>query len=472
MRVVTILLTLGALIGGTPWHAQAEDWAQAGANPARTSHVADQPDAPYKIGWLKSWPGAVIRNVNQPIIVGGVVYVGGEGGLVYAVRASDGKELWSAEVGAPIMHALAGDGSRVYVAAFDGAVCALDARTGRPVWSRTLSRRGFSAAPLLMAGRLFIGNRDGVMYALSAKDGEPLWKRDTGDPIVQTAAGADGCIVFVNDAMKAFCLSADDGEVLWSAELPGRSVRDYWPVIHKGRVIIRTEEAVLRCKSLRLIGLQKRLYWPIAGDNQDVKLKARSIEDMVAEQDIFAKFFTDFPKFRTFIVLDLRTGKEPYTAGIVMGCRNSGVLPPPVVAGADELYTTFLTGAGDRGVVTITRAALGRVNLETGKIDRPIAGWGRAPAAEITGLRCPFELTSDETVTLASGGDLIFGIRTDIATGAVNVRTRKGVRMPGLNLPRSDDLLPTGNLMAVSDKYVVYAKCGQLICVTGSRIDN
>ena len=107
---------------------RAEDWAQAAANPARTAHVADEPKGPYKPAWVKHWTDEVMTNTSQPIIVAGVVYVGTTNGRAHAVRAADGKELWTADVGAPICHALASDGKRIFAAAFDGVIHALALR--------------------------------------------------------------------------------------------------------------------------------------------------------------------------------------------------------------------------------------------------------------------------------------------------------------------------------------------------------
>lgn len=450
---------------------KASDWSQAAANPARTSHVADEPKDPYKLAWRKCFGKEIVLNTCQPIMSGGVLFVGSENGIVHAVRLEDGSDIWSSDIGAPVMHALACDEERVYAAAFDGAIHALDKASGKEAWKAPLSRRGFSAAPLLMDGTLYIGSRDGVFYAVRADTGKPLWKTGTGDPIVHTAAGAEGKIVFVNESMRALCLDANSGRVLWKTDpLPGRSVRDYWPVIHKGRVVIRTAEAGERVLSGHPTELQKRLFWPITygkvPDNAKMLFRAKNPDDIVKEQDIFVAYFKEHPYARTFFVLNLRDGREPYTASIVTGCRNTGVPPPPCLAGDGHLYATQRTSAHERGLIDISGGIVGRFDIESGKISKVL--FGDRGSEKAAGRRTPFELTSDETVNMTSGGNRIFGIRCDCGGGGwFDLKSGKGGRLPGVNLPRSTDMLPCGNTMAVSGRYIAYVKLNYVVCVRG-----
>ncbi len=466
----TLALALGLCCAAG--QCSAANWPQAAANPARTCHVADQPNGPYRVAWVKGWGSEVIANTCQPILYNGALFVGTANGTIHALELASGRELWTAELGAPIIHALACDEAHVYAAALNGAVYGLERATGRTVWRAKLSRRGFCAAPLLMDGRLYIGNRDGAFYALRASDGKLLWRADTGAPIFHTAAGAEGRVVFVNEAMHAFCLDASSGKVLWRVgPLPGRSVRDYWPVIFRGRVIVRTAQAGPRELAGCLNALQEQLFWPVVYPGQEakglvVRFKARSVADILREQEIFARFFREHPYARTFLVLNLADGSEPYVASVVTGCRMTGVPPPPVLAGDGNLYTTFRTSAAYRGLIDITDCGLGRFDINTGKIAQPLI-CGQKDVGQVIGTSTPFELTSDETVTLSSGGNLIFGFRCDQNGGAIDVTTKRKWTLPPVELPFSSDMLPSGNILTVSDKYVCYVKFNHVICLEG-----
>jgi len=462
--------------------SSAADWLQAAGDAARTGHSPDEPRPPYRLLWNKTWKGEVFTNTNQPIIVSGVLYVASNNGVVHALKAATGKELWTADVDGPVTHALASDGKRIFAATLAGTVHALGAADGKEHWKAKVSRRGFSAAPLLMepAGRdgearLFIGNRDGAFYAISAETGAVLWRLDTGAPIRQTAAGADGKIVFVNDAMVAFCADTATGEALWKTEIPGGSVRDYWPVIHTGRVIIRTAEAGARELLHMPETLQKRFFWP-AGKGGKGPFKARTEADVVGrEQDMLVQYFKEFPFVRTFIVLNLADGREPYTAGVYGGCSNTGTYAPPVVAGDGNVYCMSRTSAADRGFINITHLYLGRFDVKTGRMTRPIlCGW-RDVGQTLFGIKGPlfktssWKMISDETVALSSGGNLVFGMRNEGGAGAVDVRTKRHWPLPGFSSNYRTDMQSSANVLSISGKYIAYtASLRNVICIEGN----
>jgi len=263
----------------------------------------------------------------------------------------------------------------------------------------------------------------------------------------------DGIVYVGTVSGKVHAIDAATGEDLWTA-------RDYWPVIHEGRVVIRTAEAGARILSGRVGLLQKGLFWPVSYNpadlaNQQVHFKAKSGDDKIQEQDLFVEFYQQFPMVRTFLVLNLSDGTEPYTASVVAGCRNTGTPPPPVVAGEGNLYTTFRTSAAFRGLMDITDCGLGCFHLDTGKVAQPLA-CGQDEVGNVIGARSPFELTSDETVTLLSGGNLVFGFRCDAAGGVIDLGTRRGTTLPDVELPKSSDMLPSGNVLTISRQWILY----------------
>jgi len=457
--------------------AYGEDWAQIAANAQRTAHVADQPNPPYRLAWEKGWwPEEVVLYANQPIMVGGVVFIASSGGIVHALKAENGEELWQVKLDAQVINSLASDGKNVFVAACDGAVYALDNKSGKETWRTPLAIRPFTASPLVLDGCLFLGNRDGVFYALRADTGTLLWKYPTGTPILQSAAGEAGRVVFANEAIDAYCLEAGSGKPLWGpVRLPGRTAREYWPVIHQGKVIICTAEAGHRELAGSNLKLQKRLFWPVfwgpvpQGQTQEIKVKAKTPDDILKDQDIFVDFLKEHPDIRTFLVLNLADGAEPYTASVLRGCCNHGVPPPPVVAGDGNLYAVFHSSAARRGVVNITDCGLGRFDLQTGKIAMPLL-CGQHDVGKVIGRGSPFELTSDETVNFSSGGKIIFSIEGCWCNPPTffNVETMTGgqvVADPPIK-PQTEGMWG-GTLVAISGKYGVVLRWGHVVCFRG-----
>jgi len=469
MRRLVYAVVVLAILTGSASQILAEDWSQAAANPARTAHVSDQPGSPIKMIWAKRIGDEILRNTNQPIIIDNVIYIGSENGVVHAVRPEDGKELWSTELGGAVMHCLAGNDERIFAAAMDGCIYALDRDSGRIEWKSELSRRGFSVGLLLMDDKLFAGNRNGIFYAVSAKKGRELWSVTTGAPIEQTAAGSNGKVVFTNKAMDVWCLEAEKGDQLWKKKIIGSSVRDYWPVIFRDKVLIRTRQAGPRDMSGNCNELQNRYFFPARyGEikEEEIKFKADTKEDILKEQNYFVSYFEKNPMAHTFAALRLSDGSKAYTPSVVAGCCNTGAIPPPAAAGDGRLYTPFPTSAAHRGIINITRLGLGHFNIETGKIDEPLICGGGEGVAEVIGTSTPFELTSDETVCLSSGGNVLVGIRAGCEPGAINVETRKRIPVQNMRiLPRSDDMLPSGNVIAISGKYLAFVKNEHLVCL-------
>ena len=81
-----------------------------------------------------------------PIVVDGVMYTSGTWGFVYAVDAATGKELWKFDPQADpraarnpccdlVNRGVAVWKGKVFVASVDGVLHALDAKTGKQLWS-------------------------------------------------------------------------------------------------------------------------------------------------------------------------------------------------------------------------------------------------------------------------------------------------------------------------------------------------
>jgi quinohemoprotein ethanol dehydrogenase len=187
-------------------NAAAEDeWPEAGRDLAGTYHspLEDINRANVKrLGFAWDYPLGTHRGLEAtPLVIGGVLYVSGNFGRVYALDAASGRELWTYNPDiAPktgrhaccdaVNRGVAVRDGRVYVAALDGYLHALDAKTGRQVWKAdTLPSRTPTAtitltgAPVI-AGKLvvigtaggdFAGAR-GYVVALDRETGAVQWR--------------------------------------------------------------------------------------------------------------------------------------------------------------------------------------------------------------------------------------------------------------------------------------------------------
>ena len=91
----TFLIT--ALVAG--FSAVAADWPQFRGNPRLTGVAQTAPAANLKLLWTFEGGDAFL---SSAAIVGGVVYVGGENGELFAVDLASGKLRWKTKLGESI----------------------------------------------------------------------------------------------------------------------------------------------------------------------------------------------------------------------------------------------------------------------------------------------------------------------------------------------------------------------------------
>ena len=90
-----------------------------------------------------------------------------------ALRANNGSLLWTHASDTPFDEIVVGQGV-IYIASSSGVVYALQARDGKELWRYTVSGNVYSS-PVLDGSTLFIGGDNGVIYALNAANGFLNW---------------------------------------------------------------------------------------------------------------------------------------------------------------------------------------------------------------------------------------------------------------------------------------------------------
>ncbi len=138
-----------------------------------------------------------------PIVVDGVMYAVGNWGIVYALDAVTGTELWVYDPRVDgqwwgryaccdvVNRGVVVANGRVYVGSLDGYLHAIDARTGKRIWrTDTLTERGpgafhyfISGAPVLAGDQVIIGNGGsdfpgarGFITSVDAASGTVKWR--------------------------------------------------------------------------------------------------------------------------------------------------------------------------------------------------------------------------------------------------------------------------------------------------------
>ena len=217
---VTLAMTLIAMSPQFASAAEQVDWPVYGGSTDELHFSPLVQITPANINglglvWFHDLP-QTFSALSEPVEADGMVFAAYGLGLVDAMDAVTGKQLWrydpkTAEAaGDKLRHAWATRGlgfwnGKVYVGTQDGRLIALDAKSGKLLWSvKTTGEndgRYIASPPRLFDGKVIIGHGGadqapirGYVTAYDATTGKQLWRFYTvpGNP-------ADG---FENDAMK------------------------------------------------------------------------------------------------------------------------------------------------------------------------------------------------------------------------------------------------------------------------------
>jgi outer membrane protein assembly factor BamB len=128
----------------------------------------------------------------SPCVSGGILYIGDEGGVFYALRASTGKPLYRFPTGDKIVSsATPVPGGRILFGSWDGRLYCLDAATGKQHWSFKTDAQ-VNATPCIVGGLAVIAGCDGKVRAIDLKTGHQRSVLVLGGNIGASAAACGG----------------------------------------------------------------------------------------------------------------------------------------------------------------------------------------------------------------------------------------------------------------------------------------
>jgi outer membrane protein assembly factor BamB len=134
---------------------------------------------------------------GTPVASKDTIYVASMDHFLYAVKATDGTQIWKADLGASslAMPLLADDGN-LYVGTLGNQLVSVNASTGTVGWKFAASGQIW-AAPVAKDGILYFGDISNKIYALNAKDGTLNWTGDLPGSVVSAPAVVPDGMVFV-----------------------------------------------------------------------------------------------------------------------------------------------------------------------------------------------------------------------------------------------------------------------------------
>ena len=206
---------------------------------------------------------------GAPAVDGGVVYVVGRDSSGWAVRADNGRVLWTVP-GTPTSSGMIGSaapavtGTAVLFPFASGEVSAVAKDTGTPLWSSTVAgeRRGRAYAgvseitgdPVVSGAVTYVGNQSGRTVAVETETGKRLWTAKDGayGPVLPVG----NAVYLVNDEARLVRLDAATGATVWSVDMPyflqdkprkrQAITTHYGPVLAGGRLVVVSGDGLVR----------------------------------------------------------------------------------------------------------------------------------------------------------------------------------------------------------------------------------
>jgi len=196
-----------------------------------------------RIRWAYETGGRINAS---PSVFGNQVCVTNYSGAIGCFHRTTGARLWVTYVKRDALRyesfyaSPSTDGSRIYSVARSGKVVALDASDGRIVWTAEVGGLGYTT-PAVSEGRVFAGGFDGRLRAFRSTTGHELWNRWVGGTILGAPVVIGNLVFFSTHQGDTYALRTSDGEVRWRIPLgrysPGIATEKTYYFTLSGRLL-------------------------------------------------------------------------------------------------------------------------------------------------------------------------------------------------------------------------------------------
>ncbi|MGZ5957386.1 MAG: outer membrane protein assembly factor BamB family protein [Myxococcaceae bacterium] len=189
--------------------------------------------------------------VTIPVLAEGKILVASQSATLFAINAADGIWSWQYRRTPPVGFILRGASTPVvrdgvvYLGFSDGHAAALDAKTGAAVWDRVLStgtqfidvssKPGFDSAGHLIV----VSYKDGI-FALDPRTGDTIWQTSASGLAWVVVRGS---VIFAAGEDRIAAYSAETGRNIWLTSLPDRA--GYQPALASGILLVPTGKGLL-----------------------------------------------------------------------------------------------------------------------------------------------------------------------------------------------------------------------------------
>lgn len=295
---------------------------------------------------------------SQPAVAGALVYAASDDGYLYAVDRASGAEKWRFDLRAkgltrrppspdnpfydflqssPLVH----DG-RVYVGSINGMLFAVDALTGREIW-KVGTADSVRGSPRLEGASLYFASWDDHLYSVDLANGKVNWRADTGGIIQSTPAIGAGHVVVGSRSGALVAFDAATGKEAWRYTLPDGSWVESSPVYRDGIFYVGSSDALsvsaIRAKDGTKLWESRLGGWAWSTP----RLSGESL--YIGTASALPYYFEGVTLTHGFHALDVRTGAERwrFVPQAAEGYLTGGVVAAPEIVD-DTVYLGALDG--------------------------------------------------------------------------------------------------------------------------------
>lgn len=200
---------------------------------------------------------------TSPVIVDGVVYIGGPDGFLNAHDAQTGEKLWRFEARGRISATPRVAEGKVFVGqnARYNEYYAVDQKTGQPVWQ--LDNLGWATvgSTAYNNGRIFVGSESGKFYGIDARKGVVLWKHESAiaGQGFQPPPATDDTLVFTGSHDgRYYALNQEDGSVAWSVDTSAKPGVKSGGNPDSAGIVLSGRYAYVQKRGARIAALERR----------------------------------------------------------------------------------------------------------------------------------------------------------------------------------------------------------------------
>jgi outer membrane protein assembly factor BamB len=226
-------------------------WAMYGRGPERLRTATGSALAPpFRVAWTFRARSLV---EFPPAVAYGRLFFANNSGVLFAVRADSGREVWSytshrCQAASPAVDAHlvfqvfmnVPPCNRPYSPELTGELIAFRAGSGAVAWRRTIGPS--ETSPLVVGGDVVVGDWRGRVYAFSKLTGRLRWTTQLGGEVKGGVAGYGSRLFVADYSGHVYALDRGTGRILWTAAAQPRlgSTGTFYatPAVAYGRVYV------------------------------------------------------------------------------------------------------------------------------------------------------------------------------------------------------------------------------------------